>query len=762
MGTSSINTNRAALLALQSVNAAQRDLRAAQDRVSTGLKVAGARDNAAVWGIGQGMRAENFGWNAVAQSLGRAGSVLDVAAAAAGAINDLLVNLRGKAQAFADPSLSARSRELIRADMEALITQIDRHADLAGFDGINLVNGGATTATVMRSPSTTYRLTASPLTPQSFMTPMAVGSANSSWSQGMTTRTQMSAPYSPLTPDSFSGYAQMRAVASGAQVSVDHTLLSGSQTLNYDHSQTTARRLEFLFDAFTEGDVVEVWQNGVRVAATGQPQAFDGVGVGPGAAAAGRITLAFDFDPARGEDVEVRINPGGAAPGSALAYYGRTSRAYGVTSPGHNEAPTLSTFAPLPSGPLSSDPLSFETAGTPAANGVQTHVIDAGPHAGRVDLLFDASNTPDVVEIWQDGMRVAASGQAYTPGGGAVAAGVPTSGAQVISFDYDPASGQSLEFRFNENNAHVGAAWMVGGLVLQDLAAPRPAPSVILTTTQSVQAGVWDDTEFIGPPPPLTPEDNAAASASRTYVLDGGSYEGRVDLAFDAYDDADVIEIWQNGVRVAASGQSYVSGGGAVPAGEPVAGRSILSFDYDPAAGQSLEFRFNPGDSASGAWTVTGLALNPVGSPAPAVSITGGPTTGRQLGLAFPKTDMIQSPDGASLELSARDLTAQGLGLDGLDWTNPASILAALGGAIDTALEAGGYFGGRQKLVEALLRQTSRLQNVLDSGVGNLVDADMAKDAAQLQAAQIRRELALQTLSIANGQPQTLLGLFKT
>lgn len=45
-------------------------------------------------------------------------------------------------------------------------------------------------------------------------------------------------------------------------------------------------------------------------------------------------------------------------------------------------------------------------------------------------------------------------------------------------------------------------------------------------------------------------------------------------------------------------------------------------------------------------------------------------------------------------------------------------------------------------------------------GIGNLVDADLGKEAAKLQAAQIRRELA-QTLSIANRQPQWLLSLSK-
>jgi flagellin len=49
----------------------------------------------------------------------------------------------------------------------------------------------------------------------------------------------------------------------------------------------------------------------------------------------------------------------------------------------------------------------------------------------------------------------------------------------------------------------------------------------------------------------------------------------------------------------------------------------------------------------------------------------------------------------------------------------------------------------------------------LNSGLGSLVDADLAKESAQLQALQIRQQLGTQALSLANQAPQTLLSLFK-
>ena len=51
--------------------------------------------------------------------------------------------------------------------------------------------------------------------------------------------------------------------------------------------------------------------------------------------------------------------------------------------------------------------------------------------------------------------------------------------------------------------------------------------------------------------------------------------------------------------------------------------------------------------------------------------------------------------------------------------------------------------------------------HALNSGLGSLIDADLAKESAQLTALQIRQQLGTQALSLANQAPQTLLSLFK-
>jgi len=55
----------------------------------------------------------------------------------------------------------------------------------------------------------------------------------------------------------------------------------------------------------------------------------------------------------------------------------------------------------------------------------------------------------------------------------------------------------------------------------------------------------------------------------------------------------------------------------------------------------------------------------------------------------------------------------------------------------------------------------SKLQDSLEAGVGNIVDADLAKESAKLQALQTKQQLGVQALSIANQSTSTVLSLFR-
>jgi len=140
----SIHTNTSAMIALQNLNKTSDQLAATQSRVNTGLKVQGARDNAAVWAVAQGQRADRGSLEAVATSLNRATSIADVSLAAGEQISDLLIELKAKATAASDESATLAMRTSYNDEFQSLLKSIQSFADNAIFDGSNILDGSAT------------------------------------------------------------------------------------------------------------------------------------------------------------------------------------------------------------------------------------------------------------------------------------------------------------------------------------------------------------------------------------------------------------------------------------------------------------------------------------------------------------------------------------------------------------------------------------------------------------------------------------------
>lgn len=137
----SVNTNYGAMIALQNLNQTNSDLDGVQNRINTGLKIAGPKDNGAVWAIAQNMRMDVMALNAVTQSLNRSLSVADTAVAAGTSISELLKEMKEKALAAKDPSIDANARAAYNADFTALRDQITKTLQNAAFDGSNILNG---------------------------------------------------------------------------------------------------------------------------------------------------------------------------------------------------------------------------------------------------------------------------------------------------------------------------------------------------------------------------------------------------------------------------------------------------------------------------------------------------------------------------------------------------------------------------------------------------------------------------------------------
>jgi flagellin len=137
----SVHTNQSALVALQNLNKTNDDMAGVQNRISTGLKVQGAKDNASVWGIAQAQRADLGALGAVKMSLDRAQSIADVAMTAGETVSDLMLQMKEKVTAAMDPSLDSVARTALDSDFKALLRQITQVVNDAEFDGANLLDG---------------------------------------------------------------------------------------------------------------------------------------------------------------------------------------------------------------------------------------------------------------------------------------------------------------------------------------------------------------------------------------------------------------------------------------------------------------------------------------------------------------------------------------------------------------------------------------------------------------------------------------------
>ncbi len=128
------------------------------------------------------------------------------------------------------------------------------------------------------------------------------------------------------------------------------------------------------------------------------------------------------------------------------------------------------------------------------------------------------------------------------------------------------------------------------------------------------------------------------------------------------------------------------------------------------------------------------------------------------------KLSFLANSDGDNFTVNAQTLSLAGLGLAAVTFTDAADAklkIDLLTKALQTATNKLSSLGTSSTGLDTHLTFVGKLQDSLDAGVGNLVDADLAKESAKLQSLQTKQQLGVQALSIANQSPQSILSLFK-
>jgi flagellin len=148
-GANSINTNQGAMVALQYLSGTNNQLDQTQDRVSTGLKVIGAVDDASSFAIAQGIRADIKAYGAVSQGIANGKGVANIALAGATSISDLMGDIQKKVTEALNAANTTQQQNIIASDFVNLASQINQFINNAVYSGRNLLSSGSTSVNII-------------------------------------------------------------------------------------------------------------------------------------------------------------------------------------------------------------------------------------------------------------------------------------------------------------------------------------------------------------------------------------------------------------------------------------------------------------------------------------------------------------------------------------------------------------------------------------------------------------------------------------
>ncbi|MBM3592877.1 MAG: flagellin [Alphaproteobacteria bacterium] len=165
MNLNSVNTNIGAMTALQSLNRTNDALAAVQKRVSTGFRVADAKDDGGAFAVAQSVRGDVAGLTAANEQLGGLKGVVDVTLQGLGQVSKTMVELRTVLTRLADGTINDEQRDQYAQQYGQLKSQIQMFISDATYNGRTLLStdpavGGGDIVTIRNEQATTMTLAA--------------------------------------------------------------------------------------------------------------------------------------------------------------------------------------------------------------------------------------------------------------------------------------------------------------------------------------------------------------------------------------------------------------------------------------------------------------------------------------------------------------------------------------------------------------------------------------------------------------------------
>ena len=159
-----INTNAVSLTAQRNLNGSQGTLATSMQRLSSGLRVNSAKDDAAGLAIAERMNAQTRGLNVAGRNANDGISLAQTAEGALGKVGDMLQRMRELAVQSSNATNSADDRKALQSEVNQLRDEIDRVAKNTSFNGQKLLNGSFSAATFQVGANSGETITVAALT----------------------------------------------------------------------------------------------------------------------------------------------------------------------------------------------------------------------------------------------------------------------------------------------------------------------------------------------------------------------------------------------------------------------------------------------------------------------------------------------------------------------------------------------------------------------------------------------------------------------
>ncbi len=642
-----ISTKYATLSLVHNVAEAAQNKANSGARLTTGLRVANARDNASSFAIAQGLRSKMRGQTAVLQGINSTKCAMKTALAGANAIGEILAQMRAKAIEASSPGITNRQKDSLTDQLRDLTLQIDQIATSARFNGINLLVESRSDL-----DSNTFDVSAQLSTSRPSLA--AAGDVDGD--------DDIDLVYSNSTNEIalLSNDGSGTFTASDLQAATGSTAYTRPVLADFDGDGDNDLVMG-IYTSAASGSAAEYFENDGS-------GAFTSTGVIADAPARSGASGQFNEDLVSGD-----INNNGRPD---LVSIDQNGNPVTLLSNGDGSfTGVTSTLSP--------------TLSDSDGNGILTTGFSIGDvdGDGNIDIMVQDQDGDQMILGLGDG-----------------------------SGEFDFSNGKTVALDSQAQTAHLSDLDNDGNL---DLLVARY--NYLATFTGD---GNGNFTEV---------EELATDAVHRTNGLSAVADlndDGIKDYISSSRDDA-TVSVFQgdgDGSFTLAENISVSSRGFGVSSGD-FDGDGATDFAVGTNTGGTVDIFLNANpDSVNTAQTVT----------------------------------VLTSTDGESQTITYQSMQAHNFDLD---WEtikeDPSGQLATIEAAIIRHQRQVTNLGAELRDLEANHDLQSQIADATASKVGNMVDVDIAREAAAFTAAQVREQLATQSLSIANDQPRLLLNLFR-